>query len=79
MTTWSRPNSREQPRNRDAFKRSAISTFDCITDAALIAELDRLEAQGGGITRLISETWNEYEKERRDDEQLRRYQEKVRS
>jgi hypothetical protein len=64
---------RNPPKDKDTFNRWAIGAFDCMDDADLIAELDRLEQQRNGVTRLLSEVWNTFEQERREDEQLSFY------
>jgi hypothetical protein len=53
------------PKDREAFKQSALGMFDCLTPAEsdLINELDRLETVPGGITKLISECWTQFKKE----------------
>ena len=64
------------------FERSALGTFDCITDPTLVKELDRIEEQwrpGQGIGRLLSEVWNELQRERAEDAALARYNKLVRS
>lgn len=42
----------------EQFKKAAIAEMDCLDDG-LQDELDRIESKPKGITRLISESWNE--------------------
>lgn len=58
---------RIQFKTRDDFRRSANGTLGCITDPNLIAELDRIDTNHKGITRLISEAWNVIEKNQAQD------------
>lgn len=63
-------------RDRAAFKQSMLGLFDCLTaqqDRELLDELDRIEEQRMGITRLMSEVWNELERERSEDALLARW------
>lgn len=63
---------RNPPADLPSFKRGAISTFDCITNPLLIAELDRIEdLPGMSLTRLISEAWNEFQREQVMDRSIR--------
>jgi hypothetical protein len=63
---------RTPPKNKDAFKRSALGVFDCL-DPTLMKELDRIETIPLGITKLISEAWNEFQREQLEEETFKRW------
>jgi hypothetical protein len=57
----------------DDFKRNSLGTLDCIEAADLQAEMDRIEMVRMGFTRLFREVWKELEKERLEEESIRRW------
>ena len=64
---------RSHPKDQAEFRQSALGTFDCFTDPQLVAELDRIEDHSLGITKLLSEVWNAYQKELLEEETFCRW------
>jgi hypothetical protein len=60
-------------KNFEDFKRSSLGTLDCVEDADLQAEMDRIETIPMGFTRMLREVWNELEKERLEAESIKRW------
>lgn len=54
---------RNNHKDKESFRRSAIATLDCIENPRLAAEVDRLDNISLGIGRLISQVWNQYMRE----------------
>jgi len=49
--------------NRQGFNLRMAELWDSFTDTNLTAELDRMEALPSGLSRLLTEAWNEYQTE----------------
>ena len=70
--------AKKQPLNsKAAFRRSTLEMFARLAEPKLIAELARIGEQRGGITRLISEAWIQLESDRREEEAIYKYWERV--
>ena len=70
--------AKKQPlKSRAAFKRSTLEMFARLTEPDLIAERNRIGERRGGTTRSISEAWIELEGDRREEEVLCKYWERV--
>ncbi|MCU1233938.1 MAG: hypothetical protein JWP63_1905 [Candidatus Solibacter sp.] len=65
------------PKSKTAFQRCALGLFDGIAAPELAAELKRIGAQRGGISRLIAEAWNELEADRCEEETICKYWETI--